>query len=384
MRGLRVSLMVALLATVASATDWRCFTPLLLFSEQRSGLPLIVSRRSMSRQARERIQFRTDALKRYQQMFNPEFPFRAELVPTHDTIRVYSRAGRISSETEVAVLVLHEMGWQTSGHELMREMVRTLSVNNPIGDSPEAATARYLQQSLGPERVRASVELIDMPGHGLGPPGADYDSVKKTVEWLRRYIRNMKRSAPDIPVVVLGWGASAPVAKALTEAHPSLVDATVYLAPLEGGMPRYDLADELRAVCLRSLTIPGPQAATMQARVEPNPEGISYFTRVVSQVSPFTPVSLKQGPTLILFGNGDRSVPGKTAELFQREAEGGFNLAPCLDNRILRFLRKDDYWYLELNSSSHEPFCNYGTPHPYQLSAYQALDMFLRHYFRKP
>src|SRR5690606_40360969 len=93
---------------------------------------------------------------------------QAELVRSHDTIRVYSKSGKIPEGAKARVLLLHGMGWNTSTHALWRNMTRVLADPQPMGTEHSAVEARKIHEVLGKDRILVGAEAIDMPAHGVG------------------------------------------------------------------------------------------------------------------------------------------------------------------------------------------------------------------------
>lgn len=392
--------------------DRRCKPGYLLLSERKSGLPLIVDVDEMKASYERRIQYRARVLRDYNQPNDSDTvsnPFRAEWAPQFDTMRVFSRDGRIPQGTEVRVLVLPGAGWITSTHWEIREMIRALSVSDPTltpreleilgsGGKEEdldrtdpqrkalaASIAETVQKELGNSRVRAAVEVIDVPGHGVGPSGADYLSGERTLGLFEAYLEDMHEGAPQIPIVVLGWSAMGPVAKELAVRRPDLVKGLIVLSSIEGRMPRYFFSDKVRAKYkdelsgLLSFNIFTGQIETLS----PNTEGFSWFTQVNAEMPAFSEANLNRVPTLVIFSSRDGSVIPQTADTFRKMAAGGADWASTLsNNKNLQFRRHRDYWLLEMDHWSHEPFFNFRKRHDFSLPAYQALDLFLKTHFR--
>jgi len=306
--------------------------------------------------------------------------FTAEEVPTHDTVRIYSASGKIPKGAKARVLLLHGMGWNTSTHALWREMLRVLSDPNPEGNTLVEQHAKAIHRSLEDRRILVGAEAIDMPGHGVGAETTDLvDSLDASVDYLGSYVRLMKNETPELPIVVVGWSWSGPIAIELERRYPELVDGLVLLGITEPGEPQDTAARNFEAFADSEFTIEGKSwprlAMGDEIIIRRNREGITWASSVSAMVGALNSNDFLKTPTLFMAGDGDSSVNEATRLAANRLSDRRLTLNPFRQSN----LRSRGP---ELDWRSHEPFHGMNPENepqisPWGIEAYQALNNFL-------
>ncbi len=370
-RVLVLSLIAATCSFSVQASRDFCSGMLELLSEKHPEVIIPIS--EMARAAQIRMQANAGLVEKYN---SSDHGLMAEWDAKHETMRVFAKDGRVPEAAKARVLVLPGMGWTTSGVQLIHEMARVLGDPKAEGDSPDANFARKIHRSLGASRVIVGAEVVSMPGQDLGPAADRFMTPEKTVDWLKSYIDSMKAETPNLPIVVLGWSASAPFLAEFNRKYPLFIDGQVIVAPSEsGGNPIPHLEDIKKMIpILSTVNTRLPILGRDDVKPEVNKEAVAYMIGNNSYMKPNEAADYLRAPTLVIYSDQDSGVYEKTREAIEAAAKS----AKVWDNPFT-LVKTAGYGGLE-----HEPFNSFNVVvdnevlAPFGEQAYGALNKFLQ------
>ena len=228
--------------------------------------------------------------------------FSAEAVPELDTIRVYSKLGRVFEGASERVLWLHGLGGNNSKHTSMLELIAQTSAPVAVDGKKVGKKGSTKRKIRNLENfVQIAGEAIDTPGtvppFGVGPSMLNHRDLSSVANWLARNIIEAKSVAPHLPLTIGAKSASPLFVLAALPEVRKLVDRIVLISP---ELPNKDIN-------LRKTQWDGLRQAVEQENAGIEWDVIKWIDSLNIR-DPWVVQEFLDKPTLILTGSKDTEV----------------------------------------------------------------------------
>ncbi|MCB0357184.1 MAG: hypothetical protein KDD40_09260 [Bdellovibrionales bacterium] len=234
---------------------------------------------------------------------------QGEIDVQFQTLRLFHKEGRIPEssnhpyryELDARALLLHGMSTHGSNAATFRgpivNFVRTLPRERSKNKTKKEPVLNILLEDEN--YLRLAAEAIDLPFHGQGPQQNEFWDLGYSAEWLARYILQMKRQTPDLPLFIVTRSTSAILASLslLNLQARAAINGLVLISPTWPG-------DE-------EILVHGYQDLMTQATAKRglfiNDVGMNWALTLMRHSS-WVDFNFFDIPTLILIGNEDTQI----------------------------------------------------------------------------
>lgn len=241
---------------------------------------------------------------------NPYPQLMAETAPELGTVRYLLKPELRIENPTAQVLCLHGFGADYSIGMSMAMIIRMLAESPDISKSKSVKAFRRM-----PSYRPLHAEAIDLPGSGGGPSLDRFPTLDATVEWLARYIEDMKARQNGLPVYILARSGSPFLATAVANKYPALINGIIAMSALRPGDK--DAFDS-------SLSALRVEAANPRKPFVPNEPVLAWLKEMMMTVV-WSPEYFQKLNVFFLTGSAD-------AQVSQAERNFYGNLAQTLSN----------------------------------------------------